>query len=534
VSSEARRGIAKLAPAIDAAAIALAFWALRVGADRVFFDALPESLYRHPVIALGIAGQPLLAAVGLASLLPLVRRASLGWSAIDAGRGLRILAMGVVLAIAWDSSTYGYNHYYARSHLVDRLLLLALGVGVWRNAAWIPAFTVQYLILLSQFAHPMGMHTYPPAERTLAHHLVLLLAGFVALRGAASWIPALRTPRPAGSQAFVVVLCVIAASYFLPGLEKIRISPDGTEWVLDNDLSWLLVEASRHGWRMGLSAEHLDLVRSAVSAWSPVLLAGSLVLELGAVLLVVRARLSLVILAALTGFHVVTTLVSGFFFWKWIVVDAAAGVAIWSLREADRRRVFAPRNVALSLLLIPLAFYYQQPNPLGWFDRPYGYLFRVELIDDKDKRYSTDPSAFAPYELVFAYDRFNYLMKRKALRGKKKYQVKWELQHGGPEGVDGVRRRHGHSRYSERARRRLDAFFVSYFESHNRNPRALWWLRPLQPPPFQVRWVNRDPDPYSRQGDVRRVRVRYVEEYFRGSAVFPLRDSVLHEVEIPR
>ena len=48
---------ARIAPGIETAALALAFWALRVGSDRLFFDAVPESIYRHSLIAFGVASQ---------------------------------------------------------------------------------------------------------------------------------------------------------------------------------------------------------------------------------------------------------------------------------------------------------------------------------------------------------------------------------------------------------------------------------------------------------------------------------------------
>ena len=81
--------------------------------------------------------------------------------------------------------------------------------------------------------------------------------------------------------------------------------------------------------------------------------------------------------------------------------------------------------------------------------------------------------------------------------------------------------------------RKLDTFLVAYFRSHNDSPRRLAWLDWLQPPDFQVRWVNRDPNPYDGEARVRAVRIRYIEEYFREGKTTLLRDQILHRVEIP-
>lgn len=518
---------------LELLALVLVFWALRVGTGQVFYDAVPEAVYDHPSIAVGLLGHPLGLAVSLASLLPILARAALRWSAFEGGVALHWAAGGAVAVLAWSFTTYGFNHYYGHAHLVDRAMLLGLGVASLRNAAWLPAFVVWFLVLLSQFAHPMGMVRFPTIELRLARDVLLAIAGFVCLRSAGGLVRRGAASRPPDARmAVLFLLSLVAAYYVFPAIDKVRISPSGTEWVLDNDLSFLLVEASRHGWLHGWSPETFEALRRAISMSSPLLLGGALLLEFAALFLLASRRMALGLILALGAFHAATALISGYFFWKWLVVEACIAAGLWRLSEADARALFSRPSLIASMVVILAAGVYAKPTLLAWFERSYDYYFRFELVGDDGKVYSTDPSVFEPYTISFAYDRFNYLLPRLALRGQKNYWASFMLRRGGPEGVERVRARYGKPFWDDEAEAALDRYLVRSFQDRNRRGDALGWFAWLRPPVFQIRWVNRDPNPYEGQVAVRAVRVRYVEEYFDGARVVALRDQVVHEVRI--
>ena len=65
------------------------------------------------------------------------------WTDLETGRSLRWLIVGVTALTAWTFATYDLNLYANQDHHLDRLLLVALAVGVW----WRPGFVLPFLLL---------------------------------------------------------------------------------------------------------------------------------------------------------------------------------------------------------------------------------------------------------------------------------------------------------------------------------------------------------------------------------------------------
>ncbi len=505
---------------------------LRRLAPSLLSGGLPESFFHTSVFASSWIRDPrMLIVIGICALpLRHLRQEGSTWRALFAGKMLRVLAGTSALILAYSFATQAPNGYLDQSFAFDRWILIGLALAVCVHPAWIPLFLFQSLLWLAQFAHPLGMIYTPTVELRLPLDLLWVLATYAVLRAVRPQQVSVLGREPT---LLLVMLTVLSASYVFPGLEKLRISPHLHEWVLDNDLSWLWLEASRRGWGLALPASTFEGIRQLLSSCSPLLLAGSLVLELSAVLLLAGRRPALWVLPALVSFHLLSALVAGFFFWKWILVDLAALFAFWRMDAPTADALTRVRSRALGGALLLMSLFFLQPNRLGWFERPYSNHFRFELEGQSGARYSTDPSTFEPFDLTFAYDRFHFLTEPKALRGQKNYEAIRALRDGGAKNLEAVRQEFGRDLHDPAKRERLDKLLQRFFTNRNqRLTKPRWWTR-LSPPAFQIRWVNRDPLPYHDQEPIVRVRIREIEEYFEADGVVPVQDQWIHEVEIP-
>ncbi len=378
----------------------LALLASFVFADTVVLrlGALPEASYFEPSLALELArslGLPRgLVAAAVLAVLAIFGGLRCSWDSLG-GKPLRGFVVFVAAVTAWPLLTDGYNLYFDQPYWLDKALVVALLALLCWRPAWVLPLAALLTALLWQHALPqLGGSVL--AHKLQLLHVLNLFAAMVLLHAL--------TGATRRADFVFLVCCMVAGSYFAAGMAKVEL-----RWWDHTHLHLTLVSAYAHGWLDFLGADRVGAFAEALRPVEPVMRWSVLVVELGAVLLLLHRRLTLTLLALFVLFHLGVLALYGFFFWTWMLLDLALMVLL--LRTGDPARELAlgrPATLLLSFVLIATAFQWARPPWLGWFDTTLTYTYRVEALDEAGSRHLLRPEFFTPYEDVFTMTPFAY------------------------------------------------------------------------------------------------------------------------------
>jgi hypothetical protein len=196
-----------------------------------------------------------------------------------------------------------------------------------------------------------------------------------------------------------VMLAAVGAQFFVSGWSKLRSS-----WVTNNDLTNLPLNGHAQGFLRQETAEVATRFSEAIEIIEPGLLALTLLLELGAVLVVFRSSITRWWLMGLVGFHIATFFALGFAFFEFIIVELAL-VALLSSPEGHiwSRRVFdglTPVVAAVGILFGSVIF---GPPTLAWYDTNVVQRIDIDGIDANGNVWELEADDFAPFNDTFAF-----------------------------------------------------------------------------------------------------------------------------------
>lgn len=522
--------------------VALLFGLYVVSHDR-WFIGVHEQTFSEPGIVLAVLGYSRVLLAGL--ILTVVAAAltrlkvnsnifygRLGWGAFKAERDLDIkyFIVAVELIIAWAFSNYEFNFLYNQPHVLDRVLIIILALLILVHPYFLPLFTLVAFVIFSQFLHA-GIGPYTQLDKQPVFDLLILASVFVILR---LFVRIKTVP-------FVfLALCLLASFYFVPGLGKLQIGPLPWSWLLENKLHNLFVSSYVNGW-LGFADQATIL--SLANVLQPLdvpFQAFTLIIEVGMLFIVVRKRLSIALLLGAMGLHIGILAASGIFFWKWLLVDAAFLLLLWQNRaEPALHQMFNPRYGLLSMVLILFSPYFFRPATLAWFDTPLNNVYHLEVVDSEGSTHRVDAGYIAPYDVIFAQNRFYYLSETDVLTytygSTSDYNLAQALEDAGTdEVISELKRTFGSNWYIAQDAQNFDRFIQSYF--HNLNAGISTQGRQVLPLlPLAPHHIHSFP-----AGDlglirfpIREVRVRFQEVYYDGEALRILQDRLIREILIP-
>ena len=197
----------------------------------------------------------------------------------------------------------------------------------------------------------------------------------------------------------MISLAAIGAQLFIPGWSKLR-----SGWPWHNDLTNLPLNGHAQGWLGAGSGDFSSRASDFIDIFSPVLIAGTLLIELGAIVFVTRRGLSRLWLGALILFHLANLLTIGFVFFEFIVVEAAmiALLSAPTLRNwtAEAFTGAAPLVGAAAVLFGSTIFH---PPTLAWYDANVAYRYDIDGFDEVGTTWELESGDFAPYAGAFAF-----------------------------------------------------------------------------------------------------------------------------------
>lgn len=511
---------------------------LRVGSILLLFCALellftritrlPERSYTRPVFLIDLLARlatpdlwSVLAIAGIVlSAAAAIRWRSGGpaWSDLEHGMALRSLIVTVAAVLAWVFGTYAYNYYYDRPHHLERALVLALVPLVF----WRPVFSFVLLLLCFsigwQFAYPIGGFSW--AAPILLLRVILLFAAF--------WFVRAFTPRAHTADFLFLLFCLVAGHYWVSGLGKLQLG-----WLGADTIGYLLPATYANGWLVFLPTERIAAItRVLVSLNWPMKLA-TLLVECGALFALWRRGSLRWLLYGAIALHAGIFLLTGIFFWHWIVLDALL-IGLFLRARRPALPFFTTPHFALSLLLIGLGSQWFRAQRLAWRDAPVSYSYRIYAEAMDGRSYALPPAILAPYDYQFTLSPFRYLVPAPRLPitwGAAPPHVAAALRNANTaDRVFALEAEIGENRYSDARAETFDEFVRMFVTRWHAGSGATEWWRPLKAPPLL--WTFPRADPHIPPDRIVRLVVREKTSLFDGTDYLEIREITVRTLDV--
>ena len=319
-----------------------------------------------------------------------------GWSSMQHGHALRWLAVPMVVLTMWELSFYEYNYLLDQWHVIDRVLVTGLAVGVWFRPIILVPFALQSRIVAGQFAEPFGT----TAGENIGELLIVALLVIAAVH-----IVVALTDEAESASVVLVLGAAIATHFFLPGVAKARLG-----WAGANEPGNFALNSYTAGWLGGGDGGWARSLADVADRFEWVIVIVTVVAEYCAFVAVYHRKLLRCWLPLWAVFQLGIFAMSGFFLVGWILLELALfALLLWPGSDDWLRRNDTPARgfiaVGLVVLLGPVLFH---PPKLAWIDAPIAYGYEVDAVGLSGTEYHVPLTAFAPFqqELSFGFAQF--------------------------------------------------------------------------------------------------------------------------------
>ena len=313
------------------------------------------------------------------------RRLLARWIELEHGSALRKLAAALIVFLTWQSSLYDFNFVAGQNHGSDRIVVAVLALAAIYRPLFLVPFIVQARIINEQFRFPF---TTPVAKNIDELLLIALLAMAV------GHLVYVTTRRPETSPVLLLISAAVASHFFQSGLGKFDLG-----WYANTDLSNLPLNSYTTGWLGSTGGAYAQRLADLYDLAATPVMVLTIVLELGAIVAVLRPRLLQWWLPGWIAFHVFTFATTGFFFLGWMVLEVGLLIIVtgWQFRDCVGNNATPARAlvVGLAVLAGPVLF---DPPRLAWLDAPIAYGYQIEAVGESGTTYNVPISAFAPLD----------------------------------------------------------------------------------------------------------------------------------------
>ena len=297
---------------------------------------------------------------------------------------------------AWSVITLDYNLYFNQAYHIDRLILLILFILSFRFPTAFIYFMVLSLLFFNQVSYPNSECSFPKAYvyiKPLLEILILFIT-FIFLKYFYKKLSILAF--------FMVVICFHASNYFIPGLGKILISEHYIDWMWVNDLGNIFIAKYSQGWLASfISLETMERLVGWVSVVTIPMQIFAFLTQVIILFVFFSKRLAFTLFISFELLHLGIFMLSGIFFWKWILLNFAIMYVIKNLNTEDIRKIFNYKSMIFSMPFILLGYGFFHSYWLAWYDTPLNSFNQMYVTTDSGKKYKVDVNIFAPYDRVF-------------------------------------------------------------------------------------------------------------------------------------
>ena len=201
---------------------------------------------------------------------------------------------------------------------------------------------------------------------------------------------------------FMTALALHFGNYMWSGVEKLLLDGGADKWLLENQTHYMILVANAAG-KYPLS-HWPDLAvavyRGAENSWLAINMI-TLAAQLFSIIALGRIRWALWLTLFYDLTHITIFLMTGIFFWKWILLNLALVAALATLVHRKIPRVVVTMGV-VTIVLGPFVFFTAR---LGWYDtRAYNHNFVVARTATGE-RYPVPSNYFLATSVAFAQER---------------------------------------------------------------------------------------------------------------------------------
>jgi len=311
---------------------------------------------------------------------------------------LKYFFIFIILVYAWGVLTLDYNLYFNQAYHFDRIFLLILLLLSFRFPISFLYFFILSLLFFNQVMYPtfgeINFGVYINIKPI--NEVLILFMIFIVIKSFYKDFSILVL--------FIVLLCLHASNYYIPGFGKILISDYGIDWIWVNDLSNLLIAKYAHGWLLEfISLDSMLSITQWVSFFSVPLQIFTFLMQIIALFLFINKRFALFLFILFELSHLGIFLLSGILFWKWILLNLGIVYVIKKLNRQNIEKVFNYKTTLFALPFILLGAGVFKTEKLAWYDTPLNNFNKVYVVTTTNQRYAIDANLFHLYKFAW-YD----------------------------------------------------------------------------------------------------------------------------------
>ncbi len=333
------------------------------------------------------------------------------WRGFFPGGRLHYVVWTIIIILVWTTALYPYNYFFGRAHVMDRLVILLLGVATLRRPS---IFPLLLLAVLTSFLQWQGTGL-ADAEST-NRKMILDMAFMLAAAGLARpwllrWLPA-RLP-----MLTVVFIGANLIHYWLPGLAKLKIGQNWADWALHDDLYHLTISTFLYGWNLLWDQAGVIRLHGALQALAVPLKIFVIFIEVALLTAFWNRRWFVFLAAGRALLHMGIYFFSGDTFWNWILAQLAIVAAFWHKEPEDE--VTPARSGGLALFTMPvmlcsmiymlLTAHSHKASKLAWFDSQITERYALHAVMEDGRRLYITPTFFEPYDFPMIQTQFHHL-----------------------------------------------------------------------------------------------------------------------------
>ena len=337
-------------------------------------------------------------------------------------------------------------------------------------------------------------------------------------------------------------LSLVAAYYFQAGFNKATLP----SWVSSNVLANFIFASHVGGWFYSHDSETALRALNMIRLANPLMIATTLIIELGSVFILSNRRVALALLAGFMLLHSLIFMLMGILFWKWLCMDACLLIVVWRMKAPLAMELFSRKNFGFGVATTAGILIFMQPWGQGSLNTPLAATYRFEAVGESGERYSLSSDFFAPYDVIFAQRRFYCLSDQapvvSTFGSTKNPSLFREIGQAGPDAVQIAKiiddaQTNGNAESTEDAANpqlaaQFDQFVTRFVQAKlNAGESAI----AERIGPFHH--ILQSPGgeglaPYDWQEPIARVDVYEVQKFYDTQAIHTLKDQLCHQVEV--
>ncbi len=442
-------------------------------------------------------------------------RDKITWQALSANTLIKLFFLVPGILLCWEMLTYDYNYYLNNYFLLEQILLITFLILIWFNPIYSVWFLMLAFLFRGQFDYPIG--GFPLFDKKVLFDIYVLLIAFLLIN----------TRKQLQAQMLPLLLLILmAASYFATGIGKIKFTPHGYEWFLQNPLEYVVMNGNDRGWTVsavtvGLLAKYKELFQFLI-----------MLLELSTLFMLYKRVGAIILIASCMIMHLFIFYFGGIFFWKWLVVDT---MLLVYLSSKSGKKIFKPDFFKASLLVIPLGVFWMSAFTIGWLDTKYNQTFEYEVELKNGNIYNASKSLFNPYHQLFYHDKFLYTLNEKRIKITGfgytfNYPLSKAINESTIDNLYELEQQYGMNLYNKTKDELHTHFIRTFIQNYNQriNETPLWSF--LKAPEHIYNFPEKPV--YANQGEIKKVNVYVKKTYIFQHQLHTIERKIVKVIEI--